>query len=86
MCLVSLYVLSNCDILEPALPEEPSQRVVWTVKRSIDAAVKVPNRLTRRAQNALYDLAVNALLTVSSFFDLLQEVLCILVSLFKDND
>ena len=61
--------------LDPVVPEQPSQRVMWTVRRGIDAAFKVPNRLSVRAQNTVHDFAVSGLLAVSTFFDILQDVI-----------
>ena len=47
---------------------------MWTVRRSFDAMIKVQHRLTGRAQRALHDQAMNALVAIGGLVDLLGWV------------
>ena len=43
---------------------------MWTVRRSFDVVIKVQHRLSVRAQRALHDQALNALVAISGLVDL----------------
>ncbi|EFX83255.1 hypothetical protein DAPPUDRAFT_315704 [Daphnia pulex] len=56
------------------IPPEPSGQIMWTIRRSFDAAFKIQNRLLSRAQRSLHDQARNALVAVGGLVDLLGWV------------
>lgn len=58
----------------PAVPAQPSRKIMWTVRRSFDAVIKVQHRLTARAQRTLHDQAMNALVAIGGLVDLLGWV------------
>lgn len=68
--LYSLYIIS----LGPVVPAKPSGQIMWTIRRSFDALIKVQNRLLSRAQQTLYHQACNALVAIGGLVDLLGWV------------
>lgn len=56
------------------LPIEPSQKILWSVRRSYDAVVLAQHRVSLRAQHVIHDLGLNGLITIGYLIDLFTWV------------
>lgn len=57
------------------VPTEPSQKILWSIRRSYDSILMAQHRVSLRAQHVLHDLGLNGLLTVGYLIDLFQWVM-----------
>ncbi len=64
------------------VPTEPSQKILWSIRRSYDSILMAQHRVSLRAQHVLHDLGLNGLLTVGYLIDLFQWVSENLFTLF----
>lgn len=64
-------ITGEAVIDSPVVPAKPSGQIMWTIRRSFDALIKVQNRLLSRAQQTLYHQACNALVAIGGLIDLL---------------
>ena len=62
------------DRLDDTTPSEPSQKLIRTLRRSVDAIVKVNHRISNRAQRSLNQQTAKALVAVGGLRDLLAMV------------
>lgn len=56
------------------VPLEPSEKIVWSVRRSFDAIFKVQHRLFHRANQVLHAMSLNGLLILGTVVDLFEWV------------
>lgn len=56
------------------MPIEPSKKIVWSVRRSIDAIAKVQHRMMYKMNKILHALSLNGLLILGTVVDLFEWV------------
>ena len=75
---VCLELFINCmvlsDLKSAVVPLEPSEKIVWSVRRSFDAVFKVQHRLFHRANQVLHAMSLNGLIILGTVVDLFEWV------------
>jgi len=65
---------ASANLKSAVVPLEPSEKIVWSIRRSFDACFKVQHRLFYRANQALHALSLNGLIILGTMVDLFEWV------------